>query len=137
MSSTDAEPTASTAPVPARRPGASRAAPSAKDQPRTIVKKDLADRIASTYLLPQSVANGVVQSILDEIVKELVLGNRCEFRDFGIFETQARKGRPGLNPKTLERVAVVPRTVVRFKAGRALKAMVRTLSRPSRGGPAA
>jgi nucleoid DNA-binding protein len=93
----------------------------------TITKRELAERIAEEHSLGQVQTLAVVQSFLDHIVAELAKGNRLEFRDFGVFETVTRKARTALNPKTLEKVPVKSRTVVKFKVGRLLKQKVEGL----------
>ena len=102
----------------------------------TITKRELAERIADKVGLGQVQTLQVVQCFLDEIVQELSKGNRLEFRDFGVFETVTRKARTALNPKTLEKVPVRRRRVVKFKVGRLLKQRVVTLP-PEPDGPAA
>ncbi len=97
------------------------------DQGLTITKRELAERIADKVGLGQVQTLHVVQCFLDEIVHELSQGNRLEFRDFGVFETVTRKARTALNPKTLEKVPVRRRRVVKFKVGRLLKQRVVTL----------
>lgn len=102
---------------------------------QTIAKRVLADRIAASLKLPQGQTLQVIQAFLDEIVHELERGNRLEFRDFGVFELVSRKPRTALNPKTLEKVPVPRRTVVKFRAGRLLKAQVKNLGSDDAGGP--
>ncbi len=63
----------------------------------------------------------VVQRFLGEVTAGLGLGNRLEFRDFGVFETRERAARMGQNPKTLQRVQVPAKRTVRFKVGRLMK----------------
>jgi integration host factor subunit beta len=95
---------------------------------QTIAKRVLADRIAAKLNLPQGQTLQVIQCFLDDIVEELGTGNRLEFRDFGVFELVSRKPRTALNPKTLEKVPVQRRTVVKFRAGRLLKAKVKDIT---------
>ena len=95
-----------------------------EDNALTITKREIAERIADRLGIGQIQALGVIQSFLDEIVVELSAGNRLEFRDFGVFETVTRKARTALNPKTLEKVPVRRRRVVKFKVGRLLKQKV-------------
>ena len=59
--------------------------------------------------------------LLDEIVAELVEGNRLEFRDFGVFETKIRAARDARNPRTLEQVHIPAKRAVKFKMGRIMK----------------
>jgi integration host factor subunit beta len=114
------------------------AMPAAPDEPsdakstgrnrETIAKRTLAERIAERHNLGQVQTLQVIQAFLDEVVSELAKGNRLEFRDFGVFETVTRKARTALNPKTLEKVPVKSRTVVKFKVGRLLKERVENLT---------
>ena len=92
---------------------------------QTLTKRDLAERLSSIHPhLNQMQALTVMQTLLDEIVTELSRGNRIEFRDFGVFDVVHRKSRTALNPKTLDKVMVPERMVVKFKPGRLLKAQV-------------
>ncbi len=106
----------------------------AHDGRETIAKRTVAERIADQLGLGQVQTLQVIQAFLDEVVSELAKGNRLEFRDFGVFETVTRKARTALNPKTLEKVPVKSRTVVKFKVGRLLKEKVENLGA---GGPPA
>jgi integration host factor subunit beta len=76
------------------------------EEPLTITKKDL------------------VQMFLDEIIEELAKGHRLEFREFGVFEVRDRAARRAQNPRTLEKVAVPAKRVVKFKVGRTMRAKV-------------
>ncbi len=88
---------------------------------RTITKRELVHRIAETVGVSKADARKVVQAFLDMIVDELGRGNRLEFRKFGVFEVRQRKPRVGQNPKTLQKVEIPGRRVVKFKEGRDLK----------------
>lgn len=88
---------------------------------RTVTKKELIDRIADKTGNKRVVVKRVIQGFLDEIIEELVHGNRLEFRDFGVFESKARAARVAQNPKTLERVTVPEKRTVKFKVGRVMK----------------
>lgn len=87
----------------------------------TITKKDLVDRIADSTGNKRVIVKQIVQQFLDEIVSELSLGNRLEFRDFGVFEIRERAARMAQNPKTLEQVPVPSKRTVKFKLGRMMK----------------
>jgi integration host factor subunit beta len=87
----------------------------------TVTKKELIDRIADTTQAKRVVVKRIVQSFLDEVVKELADDNRLEFRDFGVFETRTRAARDAQNPRTLEKVKVPPKRTVKFKMGRLLR----------------
>ncbi len=87
----------------------------------TVTKKELIDRIAHTTNQKRVVVKRTLQRFLNEVIMELGRGNRLEFRDFGVFEIRERKSRSAQNPKTLERVQVPAKRVVRFKVGRMMQ----------------
>jgi len=87
----------------------------------TVTKKDLIDRIAEATDQKRVDVKRTVQSFLDQVILELGKGNRLEFRDFGVFEIRERKARTAQNPKTLERVEVPAKKVVKFKVGRLMQ----------------
>ena len=51
----------------------------------TTTKKELVGRIAEQTGQTKVVVKEILQSFLDEIVRELAQGNRLEFREFGVF----------------------------------------------------
>jgi nucleoid DNA-binding protein len=87
----------------------------------TITKKEMAERIARHCGVSPAESLKMFQFVLDEVSGALIRGDRMEFRDFGVFETIRRRPRMALNPKTLVKVPVAERVVVRFKPGRLLK----------------
>jgi integration host factor subunit beta len=91
---------------------------------RTITKKELVARIAERTGVTKVVAKDIIQRFLDEIIRELGRGNRLEFREFGVFEIKGRAARKAQNPRTLEKVEVPAKRVVKFKVGRLMKERV-------------
>ena len=87
----------------------------------TITKKELIDRIAERTQAKRVLVKAAVQNFLDEIIVELAKGNRLEFRDFGVFEPRERAAKTAQNPKTLERIHVPAKRVVKFKMGRLMR----------------
>jgi len=96
--------------------------------PGTVTKKDLVNRIAERTGQTKVVTKDIIQLFLDEIIRELAAGNRLEFRDFGVFEVKPRRARRAQNPRTLEKVSVPPKNVVKFKVGRVMRECVTTQS---------
>ena len=90
----------------------------------TTTKKELIDRIADETKYKRSDVREIVQAFLDNVITELGNGNRLEFRDFGVFELRDRAPRMAQNPRTLERVPVPARRIVKFKVGRLMKKAV-------------
>jgi integration host factor subunit beta len=101
----------------------------------TITKKDLVNRISDLTRQTKMVTKDVIQLFLDEIVRELSKGNRLEFREFGVFEVKERAARKAQNPRTLQKVSVPSKQVVKFKVGRGMKEAVDRLIE-ARGGHA-
>lgn len=94
------------------------------DGPRTITKKELVARIAERTGQTKVVARDIIQMFLDAIISELGRGNRLEFREFGVFEIKERAARKAQNPRTLEKVDVPAKRVVKFRVGRLMKQRV-------------
>ena len=90
----------------------------------TVTKKELVNRIASKTGQTKVVTKQVIQMFLDEIIEELGHGNRLEFREFGVFEIKERAARKAQNPRTLQKVHVPAKRVVKFKVGRMMKERV-------------
>lgn len=101
---------------------------------RTITKKELVARIAEKTNQTKVVAKDIIQLFLDEIIRELGNGNRLEFREFGVFEIKERAARKAQNPRTLEKVSVPAKRVVKFKVGRLMKERVARMGAEDQGG---
>jgi len=93
-------------------------------EPLTITKKELVNRIADQTGQTKVVVKDILQRFLDEIIDELSVGNRLEFREFGVFEVRERAARRAQNPRTLEKVSVPAKRVVKFKVGRLMRERV-------------
>ena len=94
-----------------------------------LTKRDLVVRISNeTGMVQQDVLN-VIQRTLDHLTESLAQGQAVELRNFGVFEVKLRKARVGRNPNRPEHdVPIPPRAVVKFKAGKEMKAKVMKLS---------
>lgn len=106
------------------------------DDCRTITKKELVNRIAESTGQTKVVVKEILQQFLDEIITELSDGNRLEFREFGVFEVRERAARTAQNPRTLEKVPVPAKRVVKFKVGRTMRERVCEEPAPPRRAPA-
>ncbi|MFT5284072.1 MAG: integration host factor subunit beta [Planctomycetota bacterium] len=92
----------------------------------TITKKELVNQIAEETGQTKVVVKDIIQRFLDSIIDGLSSGNRLEFREFGVFEVKLRAARTAQNPRTLEKVEVPEKRVVRFKVGRMMRDRVGT-----------
>jgi len=96
----------------------------------TVTKKELVARISVQTGQTKVITKDILQKFLDEIITELAKGNRLEFREFGVFEIKERPARRAQNPRTLEKVDVPAKKVVKFKVGRLMKERVGLGRRP-------
>ena len=103
----------------------------------TTTKKELVNRIAESTNHTKVVVKAILQSFLEEIINELAEGHRLEFREFGVFEVKERQARRAQNPRTLEKVDVPAKRIVKFKVGRLMRDRVCDDPSPPRPGPAA
>lgn len=76
-----------------------------------ITKKDLVVDVAARTGVPESHVKDVVEAFMGQIIACLAQNRTIEIRGFGTFSCRPRKGRPALNPKTLETVHIPERLV--------------------------
>lgn len=94
----------------------------------SLTKRDIVLDIYQKTNYPQKEVKEVVQLTLDAIANALSSGQNVELRNFGVFEIQVRKARIGRNPNKPEKDVIIPtRAVVKFKAGKELKANLKDL----------
>ena len=95
----------------------------------TLTKRDLVVRISEETGLIQTQVFDVVQKTLDYIAEALSKGDKVELRNFGVFDVKIRKARVGRNPNRPETDVPIPaRAMVKFKAGKEMRAEVLKLS---------
>ncbi len=87
-------------------------------------KQELIAKIAADTGITKAAAAGAVESLLTGIQQSLKKGNAVTFVGFGTFKTAQRKARDARNPQTGATIKIPKRRVVRFTAGKALKAAV-------------
>ena len=95
----------------------------------TLTKRDIVIHISEETGLIQSQVFAVVQKTLDQIAEVLAKGGKVELRNFGVFDVKIRKARVGRNPNKPETDVPIPaRAMVKFKAGKEMKAAVLKLT---------
>ncbi len=91
----------------------------------TLTKRDLVVRISDETKFTQQQVLVIVQKALDCIAEALAKGDKVELRNFGVFEVKVRRARVGRNPNAPETDVPIPeRSVVKFKAGKEMRAEV-------------
>ena len=94
-----------------------------------LTKRDIVLSIYDRTSFPQKEVRDVVQLTLDTIASALSQGKNVELRNFGVFEVQKRKARIGRNPNKPETDVIIPnRAVIKFKAGKELKAELKSIN---------
>ena len=93
-----------------------------------LTKRDIVLDIYEKTNFAQKEIRETVQLTLDAIADALSQGHNVELRNFGVFEVQVRKSRIGRNPNKPETDVVIPaRAVVKFKAGKDLRAKLQDM----------
>ena len=91
-----------------------------------LTKRDIIVQIYEKTNFPQKQVRDTVLMTLDIIREAITKGQDVELRNFGVFEVQIRKARVGRNPNKPETDVQIPeRAVVKFKAGKELKAQMK------------
>ncbi len=71
--------------------------------------------------LYQRVVEKIINTIFEEIIETMAVGDRVELRGFGAFSVKKRGSRIGRNPRTGESVSVEEKHVPFFKTGKLLR----------------
>ena len=88
-------------------------------------KQDLIAKVAETAELSKKQAALVVSTVFDTIAESLANGEKVQLIGFGSFEVRERAERKGRNPQTGEELVIPATKVPAFKAGKALKDVVK------------
>ena len=84
-------------------------------------KTELSSAVAKQANLTQAQAKAAVEATLDAIATALKEGDKVALLGFGTFSVNERPERQGINPSTKEKITIVAKKVVKFKAGSALE----------------
>ncbi len=83
-------------------------------------KGDLINNVADAAGLTKGQAADAVNAVFNNIQSELKGGGKAAFVGFGTFQTSKRAARDGRNPSTGATIRIAAKTLVKFKAGKAL-----------------
>lgn len=81
-------------------------------------KADLVHILAKDAGTTQKLAETVINSVMETIIKAVSSGEKVTLVGFGTFERRKRKARTGRNPKTNEPLNIPAKTVASFKVGK-------------------
>jgi len=88
-------------------------------------KDRLIDAVALKLGSTKSEAERAINATLDEVTSALSKGEEVSLTGFGTFAVSSRKARPGVNPRTGEKIQIAAVKVPKFRAGKNLKEAVR------------
>ena len=89
-----------------------------------MTKSDLINAVAAEKNLPKGRAEALVNRIFDCVEEALRRGERVEIRGIGSFEIRQYGAYRGRNPRTGAAVAVKPKRLPFFKAGKGLRGLI-------------
>lgn len=88
-------------------------------------KTELVAAVAEKAALSKKDAEKAVSAVVDTITAALADGDKVQLVGFGTFEVRERAARECINPQTKAKVKVAASKVPAFKAGQALKNIVK------------
>ena len=88
---------------------------------KTITRLDVAEAIYTEIGLSRKDSNEILDMIIDEIVKELSMGNDVKLSSFGTFSLRDKNARTGRNPKTGVEAVISSRRVISFKPSQTMR----------------
>jgi nucleoid DNA-binding protein len=90
------------------------------------VNKDaLVSAIAAKNDMSKKDVETVIDSMTEEVTKNLKNGDKVTLTGFGTFRVSKRAAREGINPQTKAKIQIPAMTVPKFTAGKALKEAVK------------
>ena len=88
-------------------------------------KPEFAAAVAEKAGLSKKDAEAAVKAFIDVVAEELKAGEKVQLVGFGTFEVSERSARQGRNPQTGETIEIAASKTPKFKAGKALKDLVK------------
>ncbi len=88
-------------------------------------KTELVAAIADKTGLSKKDSEAAVKAFVDVVSGALKDGDKVQLVGFGTFEVSERSARTGRNPQTGEEIKIAASRTPRFKAGKALKDLVK------------
>lgn len=88
-------------------------------------KEQIAAQVAEKLNVTKKEASEYIDSFIDVVTEQLVLGETVNIVNFGKFEVKMRKERKGRNPHTKEEITIPAQRAPGFSAGKGLKDRVK------------
>ncbi|MDR0816705.1 MAG: integration host factor subunit beta [Desulfovibrio sp.] len=87
-------------------------------------KSELIKALADETNISLDDATMVVNTFIESMKSSLLAGDRIEIRGLGSFKIKKYGGYSGRNPKTGDKISVVPKRLTFFRAGKELKELI-------------
>ena len=91
---------------------------------KTLTRADLAEVVCRKVGLLRTESAELVEAVLDEICEAIIRGEAVKLSSFATFHVRDKNERVGRNPKTGEKVPILPRRVMTFKASNVMKGRI-------------
>lgn len=88
-------------------------------------KQYLVEKVADATRLSKKDVELVVDAFIELIIEKLSMDQKINLSGFGIFEVRERKGRKGVDPRTLQPTMIPSVRVAKFRPGKTLKEAVK------------
>ena len=88
-------------------------------------KAKLIDQMARLSKLPKSTCKDCLEAFITAVSSALKKNSSVVLTGFGTFTVMKRRSRVGVNPVTRQKMTIPSKKVPKFKAGKALKDVVR------------
>jgi DNA-binding protein HU-beta len=90
-----------------------------------VNKDDLVDQITNITRLPRKDVEEITNAFLELIIDKISMREKVNLTGFGSFESKDRKGRRGVDPRTLQPIVIPTVKVAKFKPGKTMKESVK------------
>ena len=88
-------------------------------------KAKLVESMAKITKLPKSTCKECLEAFISSVGSALRTNKSVVLTGFGTFTVMKRKSRVGINPATQKKMTIPAKKVPKFKAGKALKTLVK------------
>ncbi|MDW1584074.1 integration host factor subunit alpha [Vibrio sp. 947] len=93
---------------------------------KNLTKKDIVQRLVDQHNFTTKDATALVETFFNEIKETIASGEPLKLSNFGNFNINHKRSRPGRNPKTGDEVMISERRVVTFAPSDNFKAEVQS-----------
>lgn len=90
-------------------------------------KTELINSLSEETSFSKKDVSRILESLVRIVERTLKKGDKLQWSNFGTFSVSRRDARMGINPATKERIQLDPTVIVKFKSGKNLKEVVKSV----------